>query len=99
MGLLESAIARPFQKFDGIDLYPTFFEKIAALAKSLRTNHPFVDGNKRTGMAAMYALLLENDTRLTASPDELYSLIIKISTSSISFEEIVSWLKENAVSF
>ena len=99
VGLLESAIARPFQMFEGQDLYPTFFEKVAALTESLIANHPFIDGNKRTGMTAMHALLLENHTRLTANQDDLYALIIKVSTSSIQFEEIVSWLKENTVSF
>ncbi len=51
IGLLESAIARPFQTFDGGDLYPTIIEKVAALGESLIINHPFVDGNKRTGAA------------------------------------------------
>lgn len=49
VGGLESAIARPFQSFDGNDLYPTIFDKAAALGESLTINHPFVDGNKRTG--------------------------------------------------
>jgi death-on-curing protein len=48
-GLLESAIARHFQTFGGDDLYPSTFEKAAALCESLIVNHPFVDGNKRTG--------------------------------------------------
>src|SRR6185312_11978530 len=56
-GLLESAIARPFQTFDGEDLYPSVFEKAAALGESLIINHPFIDGNKRTGTVAMAALL------------------------------------------
>jgi death on curing protein len=58
MGLLESAIARPFQTFGGADLYPDIFEKAAAPGESLIINHPFVDGNKRTGMLAMATLLL-----------------------------------------
>lgn len=98
IGLLESAIARAYQTFEGNDLYPTPYEKAAALGESLITNHPFIDGNKRTGMAAMYALLLENNIRLTASSDKLYTLILSISTSSIKLEEIVSWLKENSTS-
>jgi len=56
-GLLESAIARPFQTFGGEDLYPSVFEKAAALGESLIINHPFIDGNKRTGAVAMAALL------------------------------------------
>ena len=50
LGLLESAIARPFQTFGGEYLYLTAFEKAAALGESLIINHPFLDGNKRTGI-------------------------------------------------
>jgi death on curing protein len=50
-GLMESAITRPYQTFDGVDLYPSFYEKAAAIAESIIINHPFVDGNKRTGYA------------------------------------------------
>ncbi len=95
-GLLESAIARPFQVFDDKDLYPTPFEKAAALGESLITNHPFIDGNKRTGMASMYGLLIEYNIHLTSSDDELYKLIIEISTGSARFEQIVDWLKANS---
>jgi death-on-curing protein len=44
---LESAIARPYQGFGGEDLYPSCFEKTAALGQSLTINHPFVDRNKQ----------------------------------------------------
>jgi death on curing protein len=94
-GLLESAIARPFQTYGGEDLYPTVFEKAAALGESLVINHPFVDGNKRTGMLAMLSLLIESGYRFTASADELYDFIINISTGSLSFEAIVEWLKKS----
>lgn len=53
-GLLQSAIQRPFQTFSGEELYPTLIEKAAALGESLTINHPFVDGNKRTGTLAMF---------------------------------------------
>ena len=62
--LLESAIARPFQTFNGKDLYPSIFEKAAALGESIIINHPFIDGNKRTGTIAMIALLQENGLHL-----------------------------------
>ena len=95
MGLLESAVARPFQTFGGEDLYPTIFEKAAALGESLVTNHPFIDGNKRTGMLAMAALLIGHEFNFSAYSDDLYNFVISISTSSVSFEEIVEWLKNN----
>lgn len=41
-GLLESALARPYQTFDGANLYPTAYDKAAAIAESLIINHPFV---------------------------------------------------------
>lgn len=94
-GLMESAVARPYQTFGGDDLYPTAFEKAAAIAESVIINHPFVDGNKRTGFLAMLAVLDEADIALTAQKDEIYSFVIDISTGSKSFEEIVEWLKKN----
>ena len=53
---LESALARPFQTFDAMDLYPSSFEKAAAIGESIIVNHPFIDGNKRTGYLMMEAL-------------------------------------------
>jgi death-on-curing protein len=53
LGALESAVAQPRASFGGEDLYPGVIEKAAALGFSLVMGHPFVDGNKRTGHAAM----------------------------------------------
>lgn len=97
-GLMESAIARPYQTFGGEDLYPTAIEKIAAIAESIIINHPFVDGNKRTGYLAVLAILDENKLELVASNDDIYNFIIKISTGEIKFEQIVEWLKQNTIS-
>jgi death on curing protein len=97
-GLMESAIARPYQTFGGEDLYPTAIEKIAAIAESIIINHPFVDGNKRTGYLAVLAILDENKLELVVSNDDIYTFIIKISTGEIKFEQIVEWLKQNTTS-
>jgi death on curing protein len=94
-GLMESAIARPYQTFAGEDLYPTVFEKAAAIAESIIINHPFVDGNKRTGFLAMIAILKNENFQLVISNEEIYNFTIKISTGEIKFEEIVEWLKNN----
>lgn len=95
-GLMESAIARPYQTFGGEDLYPTVFEKAAAIAESIIINHPFIDGNKRTGFLAMLAVLDQELVSLTATKENIYSFVIDISTSSKRFEDIVKWLKENS---
>ena len=55
LGALESAVAQPRMTFNGEELYPTIVEKASALGFSLIQNHPFVDGNKRAGHAAMEA--------------------------------------------
>jgi death-on-curing protein len=98
MGLLESAVARPFQTFGGEDLYPTIFEKAAALGESLIINHPFVDGNKRTGFLAMASLLQECGYKFTASEEDAYDATIDISTGKKAFGEIAKWLKQHSVS-
>jgi death on curing protein len=99
LGLLESAIARPFQTFGGEDLYPDAFTKAAALGESLIINHPFVDGNKRTGIVAVLTLLMEYNFYVNSSEGDLYNLTIDISTGKIKFDNIVQWLKMNAQSF
>lgn len=55
--MLHAAVARPFATFAGEDLYPSDFEKAAALFHSLIKSHPFMDGTKRTAFtAALYFL-------------------------------------------
>jgi death-on-curing protein len=59
IGALESALNRPFATFNSAELYPGPVEKAAAIIESIIVNHPFVDGNKRTGYVLMRLLLLE----------------------------------------
>ncbi len=98
-GLMESAIARPYQTFGGTELYPTFFEKAAAIAESLIINHPFVDGNKRTGFLAMIAMLEIGKLDLIATEEVAYEATISISTGQLNFEQIVTWLKADTTPF
>lgn len=98
-GLLESAIARPYQTFGGDDLYQTVYEKAAAMMESLIINHPFVDGNKRTGFLGMFGILLKENIKLTATDGNIYAFTIRVSTGETKFEDIVSWLKQNSTSF
>ena len=93
--MLESAIARPFQSFGGTELYPTPFEKAAAIMESIIKNHPFVDGNKRTGFLAGFALLYRTGLLIVASQETVYNFVIDIASSNIAFEDIVLWLQQN----
>ena len=99
IGGLESALARPFQTFAGEDLYPSFEEKAAAIGESIIMNHPFVDGNKRTGYLLMEALLRYGNKKISVNNEVLYQFVISISTGEIKFEQIVDWLKNNSQSF
>jgi death on curing protein len=96
MGGLESAIARPYQTFGGDDLYPSVFEKAAAMGESIIMNYPFVDGNKRTGYVLMETILRMGQYKISSSDDDLYSFVIGISTGELKFEQIVNWLKANS---
>jgi len=66
LNALESAIAQPAMTFDAVDLYPTAAAKAGALAHSLIQNHPFIDGNKRIGHAAMEVFLVLNGHEVDA---------------------------------
>ena len=91
--LLESAIHRPFHTFDGKDLYPTSEEKACALLESIVKNHPFVDGNKRTGYLAYRLLLLNNDLDIDAAQAEKYELVIGIASSKMDLDEVIEWTR------
>ena len=70
MAALESALAQPHMTFAGADLYPTLVDKAGVLGYALIQNHPFVDGNKRTGHAAMEVFLVLNGHEIRAGVDE-----------------------------
>lgn len=97
IGLLESAVARPQATFDGTELYTTLFVKAAALLDSLINNHPFVDGNKRTGIAAAALLLRLNGYRLTASNPELESFTLQVATIHQPLSQIAAWFEQFSV--
>ena len=94
---LESAIARPFQTFDGNDLYPSVLEKAASLIESILVNHPFIDGNKRTGYTLLRLYLIQNGVDINASPDNKYEFVINIASGILKYEGNLSWLKSNTV--
>jgi len=90
---LESALSRPFQTFDNAELYPTVIEKAASLIESILNNHPFIDGNKRTGYVLMRLLLLQHGFDVRASQDEKYSFVISIASGELHYDQIVRWLE------
>nr|VFK44626.1 MAG: death on curing protein [Candidatus Kentron sp. SD]VFK49614.1 MAG: death on curing protein [Candidatus Kentron sp. SD] len=92
-GALESAIAQPRMTFGGQDLYPDLTEKAAALGYSLIRNHPFIDGNKRIGHAAMEITLVLNGYEIDADVDEQEQVILAVAVGELSRAEFAAWLK------
>lgn len=97
IALLESALSRPYQTFDGIELYENQFQKAASIIQSLLINHPFIDGNKRIGYVIMRLFLLEQGWDLNASQDEKYQFVIQIAEGKMEFNAIVEWIILNAI--
>ena len=83
---LDSALARPFQTFGNNDLYPTSVHKAAALIESLLVNHPFIDGNKRTGYVLMRIFLIDNGLDINATQEEKYNFVLNIASGKTKFE-------------
>jgi len=97
LGALESALAQPRMTYGGTELYPTIVEKVAALGFSLINNHPFVDGNKRTGHAAMEVFLILNGYEIDASVDEQVLIVLQVASGKTSREVFTDWLRAHIV--
>jgi death-on-curing protein len=92
-GGLESALAQPQMAFGGQDLYPELADKAAALGFSLVCNHPFVDGNKRVGHAALETFLVLNGWELEADVDEQEQVILRLAAGALEREEFTAWVR------
>ena len=93
---VASAVVQPQMTFGNDELYPTLIDKAAALCFSLVMNHPFVDGNKRIGHAAMETFLLLNGQELNADIDDAESLFLKLAAGNVERGELVGWITANA---
>jgi death on curing protein len=93
-GLLESAVFRPQTIVFGEAAYPTLFEKCAVLGYSIIQNHPFLDGNKRAGFAAMHLMLLINGCDLVSAAEEEIRVTENIASGKMREAEIAKWLKQ-----
>ena len=94
-GALESVVVQPKATFGGVDLYPTLVEKAAALCFSLVQGHPFVDGNKRVGHAAMETFLVLNATEIDAPVDDQERLMLDLAAGRIGRGQLTAWLRQH----
>jgi death-on-curing protein len=93
-GALESAVARPAMTFGGEDLYVDLAAKAAALMHSLVLNHPFVDGNKRIGVAAAELFIELNGAVLDATDEDLETLTLSVAEGKVAVEALAIWFRQ-----
>jgi len=91
--LLESALMCAFQTFDGKELYPSVPAKIARIAFSLITNHPFIDGNKRIGTCVMLILLELNHIAADFNDDEIIYIGIGVASGKINSDQLLGLIE------
>lgn len=91
-GLLESALAMPMTALFNAEMYPSVFDKAACYLFFIATNHPFVDGNKRTATACCLWFLEQNKVKLNYNTDELIELVVYIAQGKINKVEISKYL-------
>lgn len=97
IGLLASAIEMPKAAIFGEYLHPTVFDKAAAYLFHIVCNHPFVDGNKRTGAATALIFLRQNDVLIRFTHEESLAfedLVVNTANGKASKEEIARFLKK-----
>ena len=96
LDLLESAISRPFQTFDNIDLYNSPIEKAAAIIESILINHPFIDGNKRIGYVLMRLILLNSHLDIEENENDKFEFVISIAKGERKYLDIKNWILQKS---
>ena len=91
--LLDSALARPHQRYAYGDPPPDLADLAASLAYGLARNHPFVDGNKRTAHVCYRAFLALNDAELKASDEDKYLIMVRLAEGSLDESAFAAWLR------
>lgn len=96
VGLLQSAIAMPQAAFGGQRLHDDLFDMAAAYLYHIVQNHPFLDGNKRTGAAAAIVFLAINDVEIDADEDGLVAITLQVATGQADKKQIAMFFRRLA---
>lgn len=96
VGLLESAVRSVDATFDGVFLHDTPFAMAAAYLYGIRRNHPFLDGNKRTAVAAALTFLEMNGIEVDAEENAFYDLVIGVAEGRVSKAAVAVFLETSA---
>jgi death-on-curing protein len=93
-GGLLSAVARSFHTFEGKDLHPNVLAKAGALLHALCTNHPFVDGNKRTALVAAAFFLHKEGVELDIPVDDAETFMLRVAQGLVDAGEVSAQLAQ-----
>ena len=94
MGLLESGLARAVNRFH-YDPETTIFELAAAYGFGIVKNHPFIDGNKRSGVLSLQGFLFLNGWRFDPDQVEEVQMILRLAAGDMEEDELARWVEEN----
>jgi death-on-curing protein len=95
--LLDSAINYPRATFDKKYLHPDIYHMASSYMYAIIKNHPFLDGNKRTGLIVAILFLAYNDIFINAHNDELFDLTIAMTQSKITESEAAAFFEQKSV--
>ena len=95
LGLLQSALAMPAAGFGGRFLHNDLFEMAAAYLFHITRNHPFVDGNKRTGAACALVFLELNNVEIDASEDALVEMVVAVAEGRTKKDAIADFFRRH----
>lgn len=94
LGLLISAVEMPKASMFGEYLHPTIFDKAAAYLFHIVCNHPFIDGNKRSGTVTTLTFLAANEIALKYDEIELENLVVRVAEGLVKKEEIALFFQK-----
>lgn len=93
---VRSALSAPKQSAFGIDQYETVYEKAAVYIRNIIGDHPFVDGNKRTGISAGLFFLQKNNIPVYIKKGDLEDFAVRVAVEKLQIESIAAWLENHS---
>lgn len=92
---LEACLAQPWAGFGDIEFYPLPEEKAARLAYEVVTQHPFIDGNKRTGLALMLVLLRACGVPVVFDHADLHRVMLEVASGQASYRDLLAYVRSS----
>jgi len=95
--ILEDVLTKPMVTFEGEELYPDLFTKVAVLIFAFINNRPFISENKCVAVLSALFVLRVNGYHLTATQESLVNFINGIEEGKYKVDHLITWLRKNAV--